>query len=414
MRDTSGALFSKRAKIAIIALVAVGLLTFLAQLILEDESSMISVSSDSFSSSGIGHKALLLFLRDQGISVEVNRHPHGRGIGEKDVLLVLEPEIPSNETKRLSDLLDGNRRVVLALPKRVGIGSMRNPKWIYQSRLREASEVERVAEVLVENPRVRRINSPAEWKQSLYRTEPSIESPQLLVSSELEPIIETEDGVLLGSLQTQGQDFEGREGIYLVSDPDLFNNYGLHRGDNAKLMLELIEWLLPAEGKLYVDESLHGFGQVPSLVALMIAPPFLGVLILVILVTALVSWMTLVPFGKPLETDLSELLAAREPSSGHQTLIENSGRLLASGGFKRHLIERYQWAIMEEVGLQVGVKHHGGRDPEGMGALRHRLNQVLEHRGVSKRLPDLTLARGNLQSHARACHDWMQGVLGGR
>lgn len=411
MSNPSGRLFSTRAKIIIIAMVALGLFAAIAQLLVDDEDSIISVSGDSYSRSGLGHKALLLLLREQGIPVQVNRHPHGRGIGKNDLLLVLEPHIPLNETKRLSDLLEGKRRVLFALPKRTGMQSMRNPGWIFQSRLIDTPRVERVAEQVLEEPRVTRPNTPLKWKAGVHEHEPTIESTQLLVASELEPIIETNDGVLLGELRSERPDASVQEGLYLLSDPDLFNNHGLRRGENARLMLDIVEGLLPTEGTVYFDESLHGFGQVRSLVALMIAPPYLGVLILVVLVTALVSWMTLVPFGTPLEAGPGERPAVREAMSGHQTLVENSGRLLVAGGYKRHLVEQYQWSIMEEVGLRVGIRHEGERSLEGMGRLRHRLNQVLEHRGVTKRLPDPMRARGNLQAHARACYEWMKGVV---
>lgn len=408
MSDTSGRLFSKPAKFVITVMVAVGLLALAGVFLIDAEDSINSVASDSYSVSGVGHKALLLLLRDQGIPVAVNRHPHGRGITAKDLLLVLEPSLPFNESKRLNKLLDGKKRVLLALPKWIGIESIRNPAWIYESRLRPVGQVERIAEILMEAPRVRRSRPSLVWEKGVFDAEPTIASLQLLQADELVPMIERRDGVLFGRLAPEVEVAPRQEGIFLLSDPDLFNNHGLHQGDNARLMLSLIEYLLPSGGTLYIDESLHGHGRLPSLVLLMLAPPYVGVSILILLVTALVVWMTLVPFGTPLESQSG----ADEQLSGHQTLIENSGRLLVAGGYMRHLVERYQWSVMEEVGLRVGVKHQGARSPEEMGALRHRLNRVLGHRGVMQRLPDPTLARGNLQAHARACHEWMKGVLG--
>ncbi len=406
-------LFSGGSRAALLVIATIGVVATVLLLVVEDDGNFLSADADSYSSSGIGHKALVSLLREQGIPVVINRDYLAREVAPGDLLLVLEPRIRFGESKQLSLLLEGKRRVLLSLPKWVGVPSMSNPNWIFEARPISPKSVQGAANLLLEEPRLVRLPKDSEWREEIaFDPKPSIEAPQLLSGTGMDGLIKVKRGVLVGTLTGGKEPFDEIESLVLISDPDLFNNHGLHRGGNARVMLDLIEWLLPEGGTLYVDESLHGFAEQRSIADFILRPPYLGVVLIALMALGLVIWTLLVPFGTPLEGD-APISANQQPTtSGHLTLIENSARLLVAGGHDRYLVERYQASILEEISLRLGIPSSGTGRAE-MGALRHQLNQHSQRRGVDSRLPDITLEKGNLLPAALRCYQWMRGMLRG-
>ena len=396
-----------------LVIATIGVLATVLLLVVEDDDDFRSAGTDSYSSSGVGHKALISLLRERGIPVVINRDYLAREVGRDDLLLVLEPRIQFGESKQLSLLLDGKRRVLLSLPKWFGVPSMSNPNWIFEARPMKHGDVQRVANFFFEEPRLVRSPKDSEWSEEFaFDPKPSIEAPQLLSGTSMDALIKVKRGVLIGTLTDGKEPFDEIESLVVISDPDLFNNHGLHRGGNARVILELIEWLLPEGGTLYVDESLHGFAEQTSIADFILRPPYLGVVLIALMALGLVIWTVSVPFGTPLDGDAPNSANQQPTGSGHLTLIENSARLLVAGGHDRYLVERYQASILEEISLRLGIPSAGTGRAE-TGAMRNQLNRLAQRRGVDSRLPDITLEKGNLLPAALRCYQWMRGMLRG-
>lgn len=379
----------------------------LVLMVLVDPADRLVTTPSSYSRSAIGHAALASLLREAGYNVEVNRSRQGRGVAAEDLLLVLEPDLFINTVEDMRRLLEGRRRVLVALPKwrqrptalSVGVP----PGWIESVVPLPESAVGEVAHGVVGQATIHRPGSEITWTGRLGPT-PEIERPQLVTDSALRPLVASSDGgVLVGEVPVDETDSR----ILVLADPDPIANHGLHRGDNALLALGLIEQLLTSpDATVYFDESLHGFAVVPSLPRLLLAPPFLAATLLALATVAVMVWRAAVGFG----TDRSGNERAPVFGSGHETLLRNAGRLLAAGDHAAYIADRYGSATLDEAGRRLHVGHRGARLDDRK-ALRGTLQAIASRRGVRTRLPEA----GQLRplATARRYYDWMEEMLGG-
>ena len=375
---------------------------FLASTVLIDPANRVVAGASSYSRSAVGHAALARLLEQQGHSVAVNRSRQGRGVAPDDLLLILDPDLRRNSVEDLQRLVDGKGQVLVALPKwgpRPG-GTLRG--WIQGAHLVPENTVEKVARGLIVFADAERPEAPEPWTDRFGLGTPTLERPQLLSDTELDPLIVQGDHVLLGE-STYGEATR----VLLVSDPDLFANHGLHRGDNAALALGMIRRLLPsADATIHFDESLHGFAIVPSLPRLLFAPPFLAASLLALGAVAIVVWRASVRFGAPVAAHGAGAVFG----NGHETLLHNAGRLLAGGNHGSHIAERYGEASLAEAARRLHVFAHRRQD-QNPGDLRGILHAIAARRGVRTRLPGDAMQRP--LAKARRYYDWMEEMFGG-
>ena len=93
------------------------------------------------------------------------------------------------------------------------------------------SRVEDVLEACdVEGDLVREPGPEGPWRTGSFRARPALGAPQLVRSTELQPHIACEHGVLLGRA---GGD-RGR--VWVLTDPDILANHAIANGQNAALV----------------------------------------------------------------------------------------------------------------------------------------------------------------------------------
>jgi len=110
--------------------------------------------------------------------------------------------------------------------------------------------------------------------------------------------------------------------VIVVFDPDLLNNYGFARRENALLAEALVRGALDGEGNQVVfDLTLAGYGRSESLLELAFTPPFLAATLCLLLAAAVALWRAYHRFGPP-------LLAARSIAFGKRALIGNAAGLV--------------------------------------------------------------------------------------
>lgn len=194
----------------------------------------------------------------------------------------------------------------------------------------------------------------------------------------------------------------------MLADPDLIANHGLHRGDNARLALGLIDELLTSsDATIHFDESLHGFAIVPSLPRLLLAPPFLAGTLLALATIAAIVWRAAVRFGTDAGNEGTPVFG-----SGHETLLDNAGRLLATANHAAYIADRYGSATLEEAARRLHVAQQGWRPRNReLTELRGTLERIAQRRGVQTRLPDAGTLRP--LAKARRYYDWMEEMFGG-
>ena len=394
---------SRRTAAVLILIGGAAFCAFFALIVVIDPADRTVTGPSSYSRSAVGHAALAGLLREAGYDVRINRSRRGRGVAPEDVLLILEPNLRRHTVADLQRLMEGKRRVLVALPKwRPSPESSPRLRrgWIVDATLLSKSQPGMVARAVLVPAAVARPEADMPWTDGLGRGRPAIdESPQLIADAALDPLISRADGILVGEVTDSG---DAR--IVVLADPDILANHGLYRDHNAGLALGLIERLAPTpNATVHFDETLHGLAIVPSLPRHLTAPPFLAATLLALGAVAMTLWRAAVSFGTPRPSGDGGPVFG----SGHETLLRNAGRLLAAGDHAAYIADRYGKSSLEEAARRLHLGQGGDRD----GDLRGMLERVAARRGIRARLPDSANQRP--LAKARRYYDWMEEMFHG-
>ena len=378
---------------------------FLTLFVVIDPADRTVTEPSSYSRSAVGHAALAGLLREAGYDVQVNRSRLGRGVAPGDVLLILEPNLDRHTVADLQRLMDGKHRVLVALPKwqpRPVSSQGDRRGWIEGATLLSKRGPAKVVRGVVLPADVERPEANEPWIDALGMGLPTVdESLQLIADVQLDPLISNANGVLAGETA------DGDTRIVVLADPDIIANHGLHRGNNARLALGMIERLKPpSTATIHFDETLHGFAIVPSLPRLLLSPPFLAVTLLVFGAVAITVWRSAAGFGTPRPAGDGEPVFG----SGHETLLRNAGRLLAAGGHAAFVADRYGNASLEQAARRLHLLGQG-RGGERDADMRGMLQGIAQRRGIRARLPDAATERPLAQ--ARRYYDWTEEMFHG-
>lgn len=365
-----------------------------------------SFEPDSFSRSAVGHRAFVELLRTLGRPVVVSRHRTADKAGEA-VVALLEPRIGPDDAAR-SGLLQGidgaARRLLVVLPKRGAFPDPTRPRFVAYAGLLPPEDAQRVLEALEIDARVvRPPRSVPSWRGALPAA--SLEQPQLVTSTDLHPLLSTDEGMLVGEIVRKGWR------TVVLADPDVLATHGLARGENAALAVALVDRLAGAGPlPLVVDETLHGFDQQPSLVRELLRFPLVLATASALLAAALLAWAALVRFGRPRrpEPDLRP---------GKLFLVESTAALLRHGGHAGHAAAAYLRAAKDEVAHRV-------RPPGEAGDSDTWVARVAEARGTSRHLHELEERTRRLDARrsggeeeavrtAQAVHAWREEMTDG-
>ncbi len=330
----------------------VGVASFLLALVLtafaDDLFGRPTPAANSFSRSALGHRAVVELLQSLGVGAVSRRTPGTGDPGPLRPLIAAEPDpaVLASADGRLAELRREARSrgavLVVVLPKWTGIPDPSNPSWIRSAVLMPESEAVGVLAALDEpgfqmaRLSRERTQAPtplpcsARWISSQgedFRVE--LMAAQLLDPRPgLSPEVVCNGRLLVASHQSEG----GPE-IFVVSDPDLLNNHGLARGDNAGFVHALLTHRLGARGAVF-DETIHGFRRTPGLLAEAFRFPLLTATLQAAVLVGILLWAGMGRFGKP-----------RQPpgalGEGRQVLIDSTARLLTWGGHAGESLGQY-------------------------------------------------------------------------
>lgn len=345
---------------------------------MDEVSTESGAGSHSFSKSAIGHKGIVELLRERDIPVLVSEHGTA-GKSKDSALVVAEPVLFEAEGNRAADLaamVAGAPRALVVLPKWYGSPDPRNPDRVDSVALLPQDEVQPILDVFPVGGTITRVSDASmTWQSSGLQLDvapaPDLVGPQLMTSEEIEPVLWTESGTLLGTVDVDGAE------LWVLSDPDLLSNHGLLRGDNATLALAVLEAVRGGRGALVFDETMHGFKSEPSLWRVLFEFPLALATIQALLAALLLLWAATGRFGKP-------IVAPPVIAPGKEFLIDNTAALLRFGGHAGHALRRYLQTTVQEVARLLHA-------PTGMdlNATARWLEQVAETRQVPIRLVEL-------------------------
>lgn len=356
----------------------------------------------TYSRSAIGHAGYLRLLRKLGIRATASQADSPLKTNDGGVLVVAEPRADADGLARTKALLGQGGDVLLVLPKRAGVPLAANPGWLGAARLLDLAAVDRVMALVDEAALVVRPSAPPAWPIQDLRATPTLPSPQLVVSRQLEPMIGGPDGMLVGEAEID--DLR----VVVLSDPDVIANHGLALGDNAALAVQILDLLREPAGNVVFDETIHGYVERPvHPLVLLLQFPTLLLALQGVLALGLLAWSAAGRFGAP------EPLPRALPL-GSATLIETGAELLDRPAHHRLMARRYLDLTLAELAARLHA-------PPGLGgaALAAWLDRVAGARGVAPGAAALELrlaAAGDdpaaLVGVAGAAFAWKQEILG--
>jgi hypothetical protein len=354
--------FSRPALIALIAVAVASLaVTALLTILGDDLATKRSAGADGYSVSAIGHQGLVRLLEELDIPVVVSRADSGAK-AKHGLLLVAEPVVNDDASRdRLRALATSAPTTLVVLPKWYA-SAERGAEWITDASWLPLDEVSPTLAALgLTDAAVVRPAATAPWRGRGEGVGPQIREPQLVATELLsaETFNPDDDSLLLGKGELEATT------LYVLSDPDALNNYGLREPANARFTARLIDDLR-AGGPVVIDETLHGYARQPSLMRALLSFPLALATLQVLICAVLIVWAAMVRFGP--------LRAAAPPiSPGKDFLIRNTAALLHHGGHHAHALRRYLHLTVAEV---RHVLHAPALPPAALTAWLERVRQA--------------------------------------
>jgi hypothetical protein len=335
------------------------------------------------------------------------------------VVALLEPRIgPEDDERRAKHVAieDASGALLVVLPKREPLPDPLRPGFVAGAELLPVDAPQRILERFDRDAKVvRPERSIAAWRGELPA--PTLDRPQLIQSEELVPLLASDEGILVGEIvfDEDEEDDEGEgaappERHLIVSDPDLLATHGLGRGDNAVILVRLLERLGAGDRAVVLDETLHGLEQQPSLALELIRFPLVLATVSALLVAALLAWGAMVRFGRP---------RAPEPAlkAGRVALVESSAGLLRHGGHFAHAAAAYLRAAKERVTAAHRALSEGGDDGRWLSGIVEAAGRGAELRAIEERVQRLASRKVGGEEEAvraaQAIHRWREEMTDG-
>jgi Domain of unknown function (DUF4350) len=315
-----GELFSPR---TLLAIIAVGTAAFVGMIYLEMfgiDDPDFEIGPSTYSSSALGHKALMETLRRIDVPVVVSRFRSGEKTGDGSLLVLAEPD-GSDISEELIGGFGNVPHGLLVLPKWDGTRDRSKPRWVETMDKVPLDDVEQVLKHAQTDGMVKRLNGTLTVKVPDFGGTVELTDPQIMIGAAVKPIVSLQGGVLIGEADL------GSGQQWILSDPDLISNHGIDQADNAVVAVSMIEALRPGGGAVIFDETIHGLELRPNLMRTAFELPFGIVTLSAAVAVALAIWAGLMRFGRP-------EAGQRALQPGKVTLIRTTADLLRQGSRK--------------------------------------------------------------------------------
>ena len=351
-----------------------------------------------YSTSAIGYNGAVELLTQQGIPVDLSRLE--RNLTDRYDGLMIATLTDWGMLEKLENT-DFAYNTLLVLPKWRGATDPVNPKWQRDTTFISARRINDLLETLDIDAELGRVAVPdtVSGPYGKLPVRPDMKL-QVLYSDYLDPVISTDDGILLGQIPG--------ETVYILTDPDMMNTFGLSQIENARFLLHLIDYfqLDYDYEQVHFDVTLHGFARTENLLQMMFDVPFLGATLIALASAGLLGWGALIRFGPPDRE-------GRAIALGKQALVDNSAGLVTMARRETRMAAGYLHMIKRRTARDIGAP--GSLTDEQLTKLFDRLGP--EER-TQCRFSDLAAdlsspiaSRHDLLQNIRNLYRWRQQVL---
>ncbi len=364
-------------------------------------------NTNGYSKSSIGHELLINMLEELGYQVRINRLTDPGSTIAGDLVVYAEPHadfLPDGD--ELANVLETAGAVLLVLPKRLGVIDPDDPQKI----LRSSTNVnaQEVLSKFLMNAEVWPPDGselkPISLTQNSFGKVPQVAALQLMDAPFLDVLMRTDQGVFLG------RDGEASGNLFVLSDPDIIATHGLMHGDNAELVVTIIDHILPEGGAIVFDESAHGFAVSKSFWQELFRFPLSLATLHGFLVFLILMWITLGRMGQ------KRVLPPAIPP-GKKFLLENVSNLLTFYGHRGFLGHKYLNNSLRRTANKLRISGSQEEIEVRMEAMAQRRNLAWE---VERWRSELDANKGSTSRGARSVldvareiHRWNREMLNG-
>ena len=382
-------------------LVAAGIAAFAAFLVLAAYAGDFRSGRDgrphALSVAATGFKGLVGLL--EGVGEEARLVRSSPDLGTEDLLVVaLEGRL---DGAALADLVDARRDkpTLLILPKWETMPDPINDGWVAKIGLADpeflTGLLSDLGDVEVTQPAERSGESAIgrDYLSGIALPAPALR--QSISGEDVTPLLTAGADVLLAEI--------GGGALYLLADPDLFNNQGLADPRTARAAVEIVRRLNSTGAQsVAFDLTLNGFARQPNALKLLFEPPFLALTLALFAAALLAGLHGAFRFGP-------EQGEGRVIAFGKTALVENSAGLLRMARREHRAGAAYADLVGDMAARAAGapVSLHG---PE-RDAYLDRLSQAGD-RPYSELAARIAAARDRheLVAAARALFHWKKDI----
>jgi hypothetical protein len=387
-----------------LGLAIVGVFAFAALIVLSSFAPELSSGNDggehALSRSGLGFAGIVELLNLSGDTAIISRGRLTRGKG--DGLLVLTPGVDSDP----AELKDFNfSPSLVVLPKWQASPDAKTPSWVVRGPVYPPGVI--AGQWLTpfgKNGAVRQATGSGRpvlsgvdggvFQGRTLRPGP-IDRLQTVSGPGWDPVITDAagNGVLLWNQQYD---------TFLLSDPDLLNTHGLKDADTAREAVELLTALRAGSAPILFDVTLHGYKRERSLMRLILAPPYLGMTLVLVFAVFLMALHGLARFGPTRK-------AGRAFAFGKQALADNTAGLVRMAGREPRMAAPYASLTRTAVARALSAPRDMNEaqldaflDRLGQsGGATHRWSDLIARAGQARTVSDLMAVAQDLYRFKR-------------
>lgn len=386
-------------------MIGIGTLAFIAIFVLlawsPDLANKNRAGEHPYSSSSLGYAGLIKLLEADGQTVTVSRLSTSLDYSA-GLLVITIPEYGFSRAEDDFDLNYVSEPALYVLPKWSGFQDWEKPSWEKDTDLMDTRAVQAIASQFDSDLRIWRLRNPGELDTPFGAVAPAFEHEmQVLESDSLESIIDRPGGTLLAKLP-------GRE-IYILSDPDVLNTFGLARRENARMALGLMDWVKDYSNQsVTFDATLHGFARSGSLLRAIFEKPFLGASLIAFATIMLITWAAFIRFGPPLPEQ-------RVLAFGKKALAESSAGLVSMARREGQMAQPYRQMTERNLARQLGLPPQSQSE-----AIARTADRLAEQKNLpqtwseqSQTLAHPASGRNDIRDKALALWRWRQEMKDG-
>ena len=403
---STGPVFSTRVLGCLVAAVAI---TFAASMLLsiqggETAKTDETIGANTYSRSAVGYAGLYNVLQKRDLRAVQAQFDVLAKLGGNGLLVLAEPSrnLAGDE---LRNRIFAAKNILLILPKWNVQRSEHRRDWIGSARLTPVDLPQSVYSLVSADGEVVRVAAGGAFTRNVVGHSPSLSGTmQLIRNSKMRWLAGTPEGMILGEIEDKGRR------IWVLSDPDIAENHGIGKGDNAAFLLVIVQQLAGGSAPIVFDETIHGFtSSAKPPMQLLLGFPYNLLALQAVMALGLLLLATTGRFGVP--QILPPALGA-----GKRGLIANAALLIDFGGHHAAVLKRYAQTSLRDAARQL-------RAPGGLegAALTGWLDRASKARGLPDSASDLLSKAENASSSdlarlfatARSLYFWKKELLNG-